>query len=713
MNNKLRQSYMRKIHHLNHVSLLAAVAAILTTSCKHDQIEQIDFNAELNKYVGTWNDSIKSSIDPNHDWNTSITTTITVNSAYEGTLRIFMERVFGNTAASLVTQDIAKGSTVLTIAKPQNADTLYAVIYDTEGYIREMPFEAKGSTLTVDFSEQSANLPAMAKTRSITSAFNFANELNDYKNGIPEGTKNSNAYQGQADNYKVNKADSNVNLYNGNCNLYFGRGDYDIANYFYPGYNSNVYLLPGAKVKLRNMSDGCRVFVAEGATLDVSEFDFNSSSAIYNRGTIKAKRYTINNSGILFNNGTIEAGDLYVANWNSQFVNAGTANLESVNINGGSHLKNMGTMDITGTTNINSNNNSWVNDGQYTTNDWIYTDGSYDVINNCRLTVKNLMSIATGQSSKGYCDLKMDGGSSVVTKDLYIDKGFVSMGSSSLLKVTGTAYMNVTNAYYGFYGEGSSPSILQAAKIVKGDMYGGNQGNANYITYSGNIIVATDSHFAQGFNGNIPFYTLAGGAKMASSQNGANVNIPSGTCTPGYTGTSTPPSIPTMNYFYAYEDMGGEGDFDFNDVVLGASAPVNGKTTITLFAAGGTLSTKVYLGTQLICSEVHEKFEVSKETMVNTFSKNEKPAQVLGTFNIPKGQTAATLDLAISVYNGHRSVTIEPNKEYGKVPLAIMVNGNGSSGLWNWPKEQQSITIAYPQFYEWVSDKTTRIDWWR
>ena len=160
---------MRKIHHLNHVSLLAAVAAILTTSCKHDQIEQIDFNAELNKYVGTWNDSIKSSIDPNHDWNTSITTTITVNSAYEGTLRIFMERVFGNTAASLVTQDIAKGSTVLTIAKPQNADTLYAVIYDTEGYIREMPFEAKESTLTVDFSEQSANLPAMAKTRSMTS----------------------------------------------------------------------------------------------------------------------------------------------------------------------------------------------------------------------------------------------------------------------------------------------------------------------------------------------------------------------------------------------------------------------------------------------------------------------------------------------------------------------------------------------------------------
>ena len=63
MNNKLRQSYMRKIHHLNHVSLLAAVAAILTTSCKHDQIEQIDFNAELNKYVGTWNDSIKSSVD--------------------------------------------------------------------------------------------------------------------------------------------------------------------------------------------------------------------------------------------------------------------------------------------------------------------------------------------------------------------------------------------------------------------------------------------------------------------------------------------------------------------------------------------------------------------------------------------------------------------------------------------------------------------------
>ena len=71
-------------------------------------------------------------------------------------------------------------------------------------------------------------------------------------------------------------------------------------------------------------------------------------------------------------------------------------------------------------------------------------------------------------------------------------------------------------------------------------------------------------------------------------------NIPESNCTPGYSGGDPEQEPPILYYYYAHEDLGSIGDFDFNDVVLRVSAPaIDGTGEIQLCAAGGTMPTTV------------------------------------------------------------------------------------------------------------------------
>ena len=114
-------------------------------------------------------------------------------------------------------------------------------------------------------------------------------------------------------------------------------------------------------------------------------------------------------------------------------------------------MQNNSTMTISGNTDIDSNNNTWVNNGHYTTQNFVYTAGSCDVINNCYLTVTELFTINLGDTqSNGF---RMDAGSSVVAKNfLAAGPSYIFMGEQSLFLVEETATMNITKAVYGIYG---------------------------------------------------------------------------------------------------------------------------------------------------------------------------------------------------------------------------------------------------------------------
>ena len=213
-------------------------------------------------------------------------------------------------------------------------------------------------------------------------------------------------------------------------------------------------------------------------------------------------------------------------------------------------------------------------------------------------------------------------------------------------------------------------------------------------------------------------YYVLDNAKMVNSQNGAtDINIPKSECSPGY-GTVTPPTPvpedPAMWYYYAFEDLGSIGDFDFNDVVLRVSAPsIEGKGEIQLCAAGGTLETTIYLGNEPLGKdgkyEVHELFGVSTATMVNTYNRTAKPYVTIGTYS---GCNPALLELFVQVDDKGRSYTISPTTyNSGETPLSITVSGSTKTGQWIWPYERQRIDRAYPDFSKWVADKNYNIDW--
>jgi hypothetical protein len=151
-----------------------------------------------------------------------------------------------------------------------------------------------------------------------------------------------------------------------------------------------------------------------------------------------------------------------------------------------------------------------------------------------------------------------------------------------------------------------------------------------------------------------------------------------------------------------------------------------GKSTVELMCAGGTMSTEVTYGTGsnviTLGSEVHEALRASSyKAMVNTGSGETKPFPVsLGTIEHLTAQTnMANLPFGIKC-NGNNGQVIKVVKSVadnkGKTPLVIVVNGYPSgdnAGKWFWPTERTNITTAYPGFGAWGANVENNKDWYK
>ncbi len=702
-----------------------AVCTFLTlTSCSHDAIEFVDYNAKMNQYIKNWNDSIKTEIDPNHDWNTSREAQLTVTANKSGTLRILTRSAFnGDEGRAMLYKSTINGGESLrfNIDVPQDLDTLYSALYDSNGYIEEIAFTIEGGKATIAYSQPQSS--AFAKVRSVeshnnsSSGWDFTTEFayGTYATEVP-----SNAIfitEGGGGQIYIDK-EASYNFWN-QSTIYIKPGTYNL-NKIYIADNSYVYLLPGANVTTSDdgfcRQGGVKIYIAEGASLNMKGIStLNTGAQIFCRGTFTLKDLSLNNSGTIYigNGGKLNSANIILCNDRSQFICDGSAYIDgNITAAGSSHIYNCGDVEVKQSTILNSYNNTWINEGTWKTNMWEFTAFSTDVVNRCKLTVDNRLTISTSNGSPTFY---IDGSASVITKDFLMEKAYIRMGKDALLQITNNAYMNITNPDYGIYGPSEGWAVLQAYYIRKGDKDGGNQDNSKYVTYGGNLTVAADKHFKQEYSGEHPMYYLKDNARMINSQQGAtDIYIPASACSPGY-GTGTPttpePEDPEMWYYYAFEDLGGIGDFDFNDVVLRASAPANGKGDIELCAAGGTLETYVYLGSTALGSgrEVHDMFGVSLATMVNTRNRGEKAFIKIGEYT---GTSASNLDLSIRVVNKGYSQTITTNNKNGECPLAITINGSSTHGTWKWPFERQRIDNAFPEFHTWVANKDADIDWW-
>ncbi len=481
------------------------------------------------------------------------------------------------------------------------------------------------------------------------------------------------------------------------------KGNVDLTNgKFYAAQNTTIYLVKGATLKLKandatNFQNGCNFYIAQGAKI-VTDGDFKPNSCnFYNHGTIEAANVLSNGNSLIYNVGTIKTGKVTLYNAETKLVNDGDLSASELNTEGSSKFQNNGTATISGKTTVNSNGNIWVNNGKYNTATYTYQAGSSEVVNKCSMTVTGEFYINLGDNA-GQNGFRMDGNASCVVGSFKAEGPFnIYMGANALFKVDGTATLNATKANYGIYGPTSGYAVFQAKDIVKG------QDNQGYeVTYGNNLYIVADTHFAQGNSGQYPYIDFKGGCSENNIYTNGKLpsfSIESNECNPGFTG-DTPDPTPEANVRVIAEDLSvsDNSDFDFNDVVFDVTfdSPAQGKTTITLLAAGGTLP--LYVGGQ----EVHEMFGVSTKTMVNTgagASKDPVSFELDGTFNYNAKNIVVQVE--------KEGVLAEITAERGMVASKIAVKPN-----YEWCKERQDIEAKYPVFGQYVKGKVEGGNWW-
>lgn len=173
-------------------------------------------------------------------------------------------------------------------------------------------------------------------------------------------------------------------------------------------------------------------------------------------------------------------------------------------------------------------------------------------------------------------------------------------------------------------------------------------------------------------------------------------------------GTPAPVVNDPVKYVYAVEDLGGENDFDFNDVVFSVSH-ISGheEAIVQPLAAGGIYPATIYFGNES-CGEIHDKFGAKPNVMVNTAKGTTSATMVKASpFKVNVGATWS--NTAVSYGNSgngfkvevdipgrvdKKITTYEPGKDIAPQMLVLSEN-------WLWPTERTRISDAYTEFLEW------------
>ena len=741
--------------------LLAIAVAVAITGCSRET-DFFDQSAKERESADNFQNLVLGGqqVDANQNWSTAKSHTLNVTSEIaEGTLKVYTVDPIGNFTAPLYTTTIVKGEKKsFNVACPNDVKRLYVAVYDAQNYLRVEPVTVNGDQLNVSFeAEENASAGARRAPGSYyQNSYNFisAPDPSIFASEVPAGVAYLGDYKDPWGGYQLYHfplPDNTCWLDQAaiaNCGMSFTKPNYTIyvkgtvncTSDFYLAGGTKFYLTRGSKLILPggDYSFGqynVQVIVAEGAELVCNGRLQFSQSVLYNNGTVTANSLEAAVTGKIYNSGKLKINNtLSVENNNAEIVNDGEIETVRLDVNGSGHFLNGGKVTVSEDATVNSNNNSWVNNGTFHCKNFLYNGGgSWNVINNCKLICDEQFYLGIGQNQG---EFKLDG--SIECKNFFHGIGYVKMRGNSIIKVaeTLTCQADADGAYCGFYGPESADNgyaVIQAKKITATNL---NQRRS--ITYRNYLIVATDDHWTQcdKSDGNYPHWDQGDNVKMAKSKDNVGVTIEPTDCNAGLTGNAGGNAggnggnaggngggivieEPTMYYYYAFEDFGTTDDFDFNDVVVRVSAPVNGVSSVEIVAAGGTMETYVTYGEgenpTRIGSEVHAAMGVNSEKiMVNTTNVDTNKFAVLGTIQVAADADLTSLPLGIQVKgsNDQTVKVVRSVENIGRAPLVIVVNGN-ELGKWYWATERTNITAAYQNFGAWGANASTNIDWYK
>ena len=604
----------------------------------------------------------------------------------------------------------------------------------------------------VDWGFSSKNAGTRAFTRAVGTYAQYRGNIqptisfptdcaaSNFLDAVPAGVNKLPTWGAGPGSYFIDAETQSVSTWSGASKIYvtgtvdLSVGDTDAEHpKFAPDYRSEIYLLKGATLKLGEVSainfNVDAIYIAEGATLETAGLlKANSSTKVYNHGTIKVGTFEVNTSSFLYNVGTLEAGSVNAESNASRIVNDGTINSAAVVVNAGA-VQNNDMWTVSGTTEINSNNSGWVNNGHWTTGNYAYIGGSWNVINNCFLEVKNdfEMNISSEQGA-----FKIDAGGGVLTNNFYGGRDsstgatsgpfVIVMGSKAVFVVKETAKLE-SGRYdedgFGIFGPTSGEyAVFQAKNIIR-DSYLESINSHGAVTYGGNLYVSAETHFPQGKDSDgsgtyvpQPFiyekdgFSIANNIYAAGFKSGKpNINIPETPCSPGFIGGDP-------LYRVIAEDLSAAeaGDFDFNDVVFDVVKAEGGKTTLKLICAGGILPLRVRGANEAEGREVHEVFGdttpmLENHPMYNTQAGPNVPATeftVEGTYTTP----AKIKDIIIEVYKEGKWMELTATQ--GKAACKILVDDTFKPVV-----ERRNIADENQNFTNYVQGSFVNDFWWK
>lgn len=685
-------------------------------------------------------------IDPNQTWETSAVcnASVSVNEKTGGTytIKVYTENPYntnGN-AFLLAKTSVTNGQTVnFKFDIPSALQYVHVMKVNEKGYSSAIPVAVENGVIKVSFGDNGTT--RAINNRMITTRASTINKPATLPTEVPAGSILLSSLSNQwndvkkGGNYIVNSNTTEVNI-GQPVNLYI-QGNVTLTKLYMqvpwgsPANSAKIYILPESSLTLVanqskiiknifgvneeisffSIESGYQIGVAKDAKLICNKaIIFNQEVSLYNCGTISSTHMEFNNNSQFVNDGKVILTNLLSCeNPTTQVENNGEITAGSFHLAGTSSFFNesTGKVKITGESAIDSNSSTWDNQGLFESKTMTFKANSQNWFNRCKLYVNETLTITTSGGS-----LFMDAGSYAECKNLHMDMSRIEMGSKAYFNVLNTAILAWNIDKNGFYATGDEYALL---RMNKTERYKNpvDDGIRSRTIYSGNLYIASDNHFDIG-DKDTWFYELKGNAALTGIDN-ANIKIPTTTCSPGYNSTpDTGGDDKVQTFAYAFEDMMiVAGDYDFNDIVLYITNPIDGKVKVSLMAAGATKELKVafkYNGKiETIFSDVYAALGVPNGTITNTGGATGKVA----TKEIEVGNNfSLSNDGDFFISDGTRDIHIAKFTEGfipGDAPYAIRI----ASSTWKWPKESTKITDAYPAFEEWAKDATKEIDWYK
>lgn len=456
------------------------------------------------------------------------------------------------------------------------------------------------------------------------------------------------------------------------------------------------------------------IIVSEGVTLKTKGYQIGVGCTIVVLGTIEVAENTEfqNSKLVVFPQGKVEGTSLDFTNAGDRlaFYNAGTVNLKGTLTVNGQRFYNCGNVIVNAYSSTTPATARLVNNGHFYAADM--------ALDNTDLYALCYTHIGTFSSEFKNCYVA-DNTYLQVDNKLYSGASSnIYLGKNSQLS-TGTYYYNATKII--------APNAQSEQAYIKigvissehgdGTWWLGGQSTGYYtidIDYSS--WAWKDSYSKTSFEKEV----LGHGTDLESNFTSASFEIipplRQDDCSGDVTIDGGQPNEDKVNCaYYAFEDLGAVGDYDFNDVVLKVSR-LSGESqaTVELVAAGGTLATAVEYGSEVLWEEVHKAFGVDLSGMVNTGRGSAVQTPVAKTISVPSNASFNDLKFTIKVIynNGSSMNTVESVPSKGNAPQCLCISGD-----WKWPRENVSITQAYAteghSFEEWAQNSNNATDWYK